>query len=147
MSTQPPSSPSPSPTASLSAPTPADQGMTPFDPSKKPTYADAIKSLKLKDLAPENVARLPCARNALLYGIGTGLGIGTARFLATRRPRTSGNWAILSFAVTAVASWEVCRLQRRVVQEEMIKISPQQPQQQVLQMQSMSELSQERADS
>lgn len=32
----------------------------------------------------KNLGTIPCVRNSLLYGIGTGVGIGAVRFLGTR---------------------------------------------------------------
>ncbi|KAJ1562695.1 Cytochrome c oxidase assembly protein cox20, mitochondrial [Cladochytrium tenue] len=114
---------SPVATSPASARVAADFGV-PFDPARPPSYADGIKSVRLQDLRLDRVARMPCARDALLYGIGTGLAVGSARFLASRRPRSAGNWAIATFALTTLASWEVCRLQRRVVQVELERVTP-----------------------
>ncbi|KAI8609095.1 hypothetical protein BC830DRAFT_882826 [Chytriomyces sp. MP71] len=56
----------------------------PFDPSKaQPDVLDVIKNIQVNELSPANIARLPCAKNALLYGIAGGLSLSAARFLAT----------------------------------------------------------------
>ncbi|KAI9011134.1 hypothetical protein BC832DRAFT_529413, partial [Gaertneriomyces semiglobifer] len=72
-----------------------------------------------KDLKLENVAKTPCARQALLYGIGAGVALAATRFLATRRLLSSGNWGFASFGAVSMLSWEFCRYQRRVVQEQL----------------------------
>ncbi|KAJ3316740.1 Cytochrome c oxidase assembly protein cox20, mitochondrial [Blyttiomyces sp. JEL0837] len=95
----------------------------PFDPTKPPNVVDALQSVQLRDFKLDNIAKLPCARNALLYGISSGLGLGIIRFAVKRNIRSSGNWAVIGFAGTAVASWEVCRLQRRVVQDQLQQMS------------------------
>lgn len=43
------------------------------------TYADAVKTAKVEDLT--KVGQQPCVRNALLPGIGGGVGTGAIRFI------------------------------------------------------------------
>lgn len=37
------------------------------------------------------------------------MGVGAIRFLSSRRPLSSSNWAVATFSVLALTSWEVCR--------------------------------------
>lgn len=46
---------------------------------KHASYVDAAKTIKTDDFA--KVAQQPCVRNALLPGIGGGMGIGALRFV------------------------------------------------------------------
>ncbi|ORY33534.1 hypothetical protein BCR33DRAFT_518348 [Rhizoclosmatium globosum] len=108
----------------------------PFDPSKdQPTVTDVVKNLELRELWLGNIAKLPCAKNALLYGISGGLTVSLARFLARKNLRSAGNWGILAFSAIAVASWETCRLQRRLVQEQLSQLAVEQQRQQLEQPQ------------
>ncbi|EKD00668.1 hypothetical protein A1Q2_05028 [Trichosporon asahii var. asahii CBS 8904] len=66
----------------------------------------------------KNLGNIPCVRNSLLYGIGTGVGIGAVRFLGTRVVSSASNWAVFSFCAVSLGSWEVCQKQRR---EELAK--------------------------
>ncbi|KAI8830171.1 hypothetical protein BJ741DRAFT_620571 [Chytriomyces cf. hyalinus JEL632] len=99
----------------------------PFDPSKdSPAITDIVKNIELSELSLSNVAKLPCAKNALLYGISGGLSVSLARFVATRRGASAGNWGIMTFAAVSLASWEMCRLQRRVVQQQLSQLAVEQ---------------------
>ncbi|KAJ1808868.1 hypothetical protein LPJ56_004559, partial [Coemansia sp. RSA 2599] len=55
----------------------------------------------------------PCAREGLLYGIGTGLGVGLLRFIRTGRGINAGNWAVGSFAVVAIVAKKLCHYQQK----------------------------------
>lgn len=69
----------------------------------------------------EHMGQWPCVRNALMYGIVGGAGIGAVRFLGSRRRspllasaaavllttpgvHSAGNWAVATFVATAVGS-------------------------------------------
>ncbi|KAI9329554.1 hypothetical protein BDR26DRAFT_939281 [Obelidium mucronatum] len=98
----------------------------PFDPTQEVSITNVLKNLQLEEFSLTNIGRLPCARNALLYGISSGLAVSAARFLARRNLRSAGNWGILAFAGMSVASWEMCRLQRRLVQEQLSHLAVEQ---------------------
>ncbi|DBA02278.1 TPA: hypothetical protein N0F65_007688 [Lagenidium giganteum] len=51
----------------------------------------------------------PCFRSGLMWGIGTGLLIGTHRYRTTKRVRAACDWAVLTFGIVASGSWIVCR--------------------------------------
>ncbi|KXS22142.1 hypothetical protein M427DRAFT_50501 [Gonapodya prolifera JEL478] len=77
---------------------------------------EVLKRINVKDIS--TVPRLPCSRNALLFGMGSGM----AAFLVTwyrRKPfRTVGNWTVGVFLGTSASSWELCRYQRSVIREQ-----------------------------
>lgn len=50
----------------------------------------------------------PCFRTALMWGIATGLLIGTHRFRTTKIVRTSCDYAIGAFGLVSGVSWVVC---------------------------------------
>jgi len=101
------------------------------------TITEAMKSLSAKDLT--TFYKMPCARDALMLGIGAAFGVGGIRailggiiilayLLATgcnmrlmifclgmRSLWTASNWAVGTFAITSLGSHEFC--QRRRVQE------------------------------
>ncbi|XP_046849553.1 cytochrome c oxidase assembly protein COX20, mitochondrial-like [Xenia sp. Carnegie-2017] len=59
-----------------------------------------------------DIQKIPCARESLIFGISTGLFIGSAVFVKTRIIRKSCDYAVGSFAVLSLASWELCSYQR-----------------------------------
>ncbi|KAF8583122.1 hypothetical protein K439DRAFT_1634709 [Ramaria rubella] len=67
----------------------------------------AVKKIKpVEDLS--NIGQIPCARNSLLGGIASGVGIGFIRGI-NARPWVAFNWAMGSFLVVTIGTWEVCR--------------------------------------
>ncbi|PAV17092.1 mitochondrial cytochrome c oxidase 20 [Pyrrhoderma noxium] len=73
----------------------------------------------------KHIGEIPCARNSLLLGISAGTGIGFVRGFNTK-PFIAANWAMGTFLVVSVGSWNVCRAnirrereQVRVVMEQM----------------------------
>jgi len=62
---------------------------------------DSLESAK-------HVTELPCARNALLAGIGSGAGVGVIRGI-TAGPMMAGHWAIATFTLVSLGSWHICQ--------------------------------------
>ncbi|KAF9497723.1 hypothetical protein BDN71DRAFT_1504704 [Pleurotus eryngii] len=87
-----------------------------------------------------NIGQIPCARNSLLSGIASGVGIGVIRGLSAgtvsqRRlaytsniditsegPLVAGHWAMATFTVISLGSWHVCQRQIRREQQNVQKI-------------------------
>ncbi|KZP18868.1 hypothetical protein FIBSPDRAFT_955836 [Athelia psychrophila] len=65
--------------------------------------------------------RIPCARNSLMGGIGTGVGVGVIRGL-TASSRVAFNWALLSFMVVGVGSWKICQSRRMEEKQKVERI-------------------------
>ncbi|KZP06143.1 hypothetical protein FIBSPDRAFT_764884 [Athelia psychrophila] len=65
--------------------------------------------------------RIPCARNSLMGGIGTGVGVGVIRGL-TASDRVAFNWALLSFMVVGVGSWYICQSRRMEEKQKVERI-------------------------
>ncbi|KAG2230995.1 hypothetical protein INT48_002774 [Thamnidium elegans] len=82
-----------------------------------PKFVDALKTVKLEDF--KEVNRIPCARNALLYGIATGVTVGALRFIRKRSIPTSANWAVASFIGVSAISFEACQMDRKQKIEKM----------------------------
>ena len=59
-----------------------------------------------------NVYKLPCAREAFLYGIGCAFALGGLQLVLTRSLRKCTNWSVGSFVGVSVAIWEGCRYKR-----------------------------------
>ncbi|TFK33007.1 hypothetical protein BDQ12DRAFT_638024 [Crucibulum laeve] len=64
---------------------------------------DSLESAK-------HITEVPCARNSLLAGIASGLGIGVIRGLSAG-PLMAGNWAVATFTVISIGSWHICQNQ------------------------------------
>ncbi|GAA5917723.1 hypothetical protein JCM6882_009361 [Rhodosporidiobolus microsporus] len=126
MSSAPPSSPSP-PSAGPSAPpgaspTSADGAQS---PAQKPTILDAAKTISpVSDL--QRLPQIPCARQALLFGIMAGASVGGLRFIFSRvggrrgslyggggsawgEVGTAANWAVGAWGIGSLGAWETCR--------------------------------------
>jgi len=56
------------------------------------------------------MGNLPCTRNSLLAGIAGGLGVGFIRSMNTKMIY-AGNWAVVTFALVSLTSWNICRSQ------------------------------------
>lgn len=82
-----------------------------------PKFVDALKTVKLEDF--KEVNRIPCARNALLYGMGAGVAMGAIRFLSKRAIPTSTNWAVATFMGVSAISFEACQMERKQKIEKM----------------------------
>ncbi|WVQ97136.1 hypothetical protein IAU59_004246 [Kwoniella sp. CBS 9459] len=122
-----------------SAPMNIPAGNSPITPDAEPRSADenltgnGLDDLKtaLKRIRPkedfENIGKIPCARNSLLYGIAGGAGIGAVRFLGSRRPWVAANWAVGSFIAIAAFQWETCNRARRKELQQMRVIQERYP--------------------
>ncbi|CAI7592149.1 hypothetical protein N7533_006807 [Penicillium manginii] len=76
------------------------------------SYSEVIGSFSASELSTFHKA--PCARESLLTGIGAGFGIGGMRavFGGMRSLWSAGNWAVGIFAISSLASYEICRRRR-----------------------------------
>ncbi|KAG5297339.1 DUF3767 superfamily domain-containing protein [Histoplasma ohiense] len=82
---------------------------------KDVSFTDAFKGMSLDGLL--SFYKIPCARDSLLVGIGTGFGAGSLKAVlgGLRAAWPACNWAVGTFTVTSIAMYEFC--QRRRVQE------------------------------
>jgi len=62
----------------------------------------------------ERIGEIPCARNSLLSGIASGVGIGVVRGLSVG-PFAASNWAMGTFMLVSLGTWTICQ---RNIQEE-----------------------------
>ncbi|XP_064622828.1 cytochrome c oxidase assembly protein COX20, mitochondrial-like [Lineus longissimus] len=65
-----------------------------------------LKSLKLFGL---DYGKVPCMKQSLLTGIGSGLGIGIVSFLMTSNPRRATNYGFGSYIAITMGTWIYCR--------------------------------------
>lgn len=88
-------------TDSPSGPQPKSPGMSDYwEATKRISPVDDLK----------NMGNLPCTRNSLLAGIASGLGVGFIRSMNTKMIY-AGNWAVITFALVSITSWNICRSQ------------------------------------
>ncbi|CAD6938286.1 unnamed protein product [Tilletia controversa] len=91
-------------------------------PKTKIDEGEALKAAVSK-LSPiddfKNLGKVPCARSSLLTGMATAAGVIGVTAIAGRGLRKSLNWGVGSFCFVSVASWEICRRQRRAEQNRM----------------------------
>ncbi|CEG83106.1 hypothetical protein RMATCC62417_17078 [Rhizopus microsporus] len=76
-----------------------------------PSFVDALKTIKLEDF--KDINKIPCSRNALLYGMAAGVAMGAVRFMSKRMIPTSANWAVGTFCGVSAISFEMCQMDRR----------------------------------
>ncbi|KAH8998619.1 hypothetical protein EDB92DRAFT_1933018 [Lactarius akahatsu] len=62
----------------------------------------------------KRIGEIPCARNSLLSGIASGVGVGVIRGLSVR-PFAASNWAMGTFMLVSLGTWTICQ---RNIQEE-----------------------------
>jgi cytochrome c oxidase assembly protein subunit 20 len=78
-------------------------------------------------LSLKDVHKIPCAREALLYGMGVGAVVGLTRYTVKRKVMTGCNYAVVSFAIVSSLSWEYCRWrlkkQRQEIKTAVIKLN------------------------
>lgn len=76
-------------------------------------YLEATKRISPADDLT-NMANVPCTRNSLLAGIASGVGVGFIRSMNTKMIY-AGNWAVVTFALVSITSWNICR--NRIIKE------------------------------
>ncbi|KAI0269794.1 hypothetical protein BC834DRAFT_863393 [Gloeopeniophorella convolvens] len=62
----------------------------------------------------QRVGEIPCARNSLLSGIASGVGVGVIRGLSVSVFAAS-NWAVGTFMLVSLGTWTICQ---RNIQDE-----------------------------
>ncbi|XP_065055632.1 cytochrome c oxidase assembly protein COX20, mitochondrial-like [Rhopilema esculentum] len=71
----------------------------------KPTKKNPFTIAYLKDF----IENTPCARNSLLYGLVGGMTVGTSKYMYSKHIRRSCDYAVASFALVSIGSWQLCR--------------------------------------
>ncbi|EJD50541.1 hypothetical protein AURDEDRAFT_135388 [Auricularia subglabra TFB-10046 SS5] len=71
---------------------------------------EAVKLINVKD-DMRDIAEMPCARKSLMTGIASGVGVGVIRGV-TVRPYVACNWAMGTFMLISISTWQVCRARR-----------------------------------
>ncbi|KAI9027177.1 hypothetical protein CLU79DRAFT_740690, partial [Phycomyces nitens] len=80
-------------------------------PNNEPRVSEALKTVKIEDF--KDVPKIPCARNSLLYGMGSGIGVGAIRYMMKQRIPTAANWAVGVFCGVSAISFELCQMARK----------------------------------
>jgi len=76
---------------------------------------EAIKRVSPYD-DMQRIGEIPCARNSLLSGIASGVGIGVIRGLSVR-PLAASHWTVGTFMLVSLGTWTIC--QRNIVEEKL----------------------------
>ncbi|KAI0251969.1 hypothetical protein BJV78DRAFT_1125294 [Lactifluus subvellereus] len=64
----------------------------------------------------KRIGEVPCARNSLLSGIASGVGVGVIRGLSVH-PFAASNWAVGTFVLVSLGTWYVTICQRNIHEE------------------------------
>ncbi|KAI0283936.1 hypothetical protein BGY98DRAFT_911224 [Russula aff. rugulosa BPL654] len=62
----------------------------------------------------KHIGEVPCARNSLLSGIASGVGVGVIRGLSVH-PLSASHWAVGTFMLVSLGTWTIC--QRKILEE------------------------------
>lgn len=84
---------------------------------KEASYSDALRSIRISDF--QEVHKKPCARDALLTGIGGGFGIGGVRAILGASVWKTCNWAVGSFVFGSFLMYEYCHRRRQLEMQGM----------------------------
>ncbi|KXH39992.1 hypothetical protein CSIM01_10823 [Colletotrichum simmondsii] len=76
-----------------------------------PSIGEAVKTIKSDDFL--SVTQTPCARDGFLTGIASGAGVGGFRYVFGGSPIKAANWAVGSFLIGCIGSYEYCQMKRR----------------------------------
>ncbi|MCJ1263379.1 hypothetical protein MMC22_003249 [Lobaria immixta] len=79
---------------------------------RETTIMDALKTIKLEDF--KDVYKKPCARDALLVGIGAGFGTGGLRAIMGVPPLKACSWAVGTFCFGSFVMHEFCQRKRQL---------------------------------
>lgn len=79
-----------------------------------------LSSLTLNDFL--NIGAMPCAKKSIMAGLACGVPVGFIRYLISKRWRSAGNWAFMTWAFTGSISYQYCIYQRRIVLQEFEKM-------------------------
>ncbi|KAK7690293.1 hypothetical protein QCA50_006950 [Cerrena zonata] len=85
---------------------------------------EAFKRVSFDDF--NKIGEIPCARNSLLSGIASGVGIGAVRAMSTSAFAAS-NWALGTFVVISLGTWQICQkslLQERTRVQQVVEQMP-----------------------
>ncbi|EMR08796.1 hypothetical protein PNEG_02966 [Pneumocystis murina B123] len=69
-----------------------------------------------------NIHHIPCFRNAILYGIASGVILGTIRIIFHVPIIKACHTCVITFCCISIVSWEGCRYQR-YIEKRNIKMS------------------------
>ncbi|KAI0770138.1 hypothetical protein C8Q74DRAFT_1273600 [Fomes fomentarius] len=102
--------------------TPSSSSPSPPSPSKRIVYQvettgslwgdmqEAFKRISPRDDV-NRISEIPCARNSLLSGIASGVGIGVIRGMSTS-VFVASNWAVGTFMLISLGTWTICQRNR-----------------------------------
>ncbi|KAI0322013.1 hypothetical protein OF83DRAFT_1236367 [Amylostereum chailletii] len=83
----------------------------PPEPShRRPIYQTETTGSFWQDVreAAKRLGEIPCARNSLLSGIASGVGIGVIRGMSVG-PLIASNWAVGTFMLVSLGTWTICQ--------------------------------------
>ncbi|KAI0300320.1 hypothetical protein BC826DRAFT_1090342 [Russula brevipes] len=87
-------------------PAPGAHGAAP----RRPIYQTETTGNYWADVreAFKRVGEIPCARNGLLSGIASGVGVGVIRGLSVH-PLVASHWAVGTFMLVSIGTWTICQ--------------------------------------
>ncbi|TPX40418.1 hypothetical protein SeMB42_g06010 [Synchytrium endobioticum] len=94
-----------------------------YDRNASISVLDEMKKINPEELKWANLRKVPCVTKSLLYGSLAGAAVGISRYVRVRSIRSTGNWAILATGLVSIGSWEFCRFQRRLVLNQLARVT------------------------
>ncbi|KAG6013955.1 hypothetical protein E4U54_006073 [Claviceps lovelessii] len=90
---------------------------TATNPNARPTISEAVGMIKTDDFT--NVHNTPCARQGFIAGIAGGAGVGGLKFVLKGNAVKAANWAVGTFILGSMVSYEYCQYLRRAERIQM----------------------------
>ncbi|KAJ9148527.1 hypothetical protein NKR23_g4940 [Pleurostoma richardsiae] len=84
------------------------------------SVSEAAKSIKPADFL--QIHQAPCVREGLIAGIGGGSAVGVLRYVLGAPVPKAANWAVGTWAVASILSYEFCQARRRAEREKMKRV-------------------------
>ncbi|MCJ1404915.1 hypothetical protein MMC11_008141 [Xylographa trunciseda] len=86
---------------------------------KEASLWDGIKSIKVEDV--KSLHKIPCVREALLTGMGTGFMVGGGRMILGASMWKAMSWAMGSFCFSSAGMFEFCQRRRTLERQGMAR--------------------------
>ena len=93
-------------------------------PSSKPDSLtqSALSHISPNDFLPSNLSKIVCLQKSFLYASFSASSVFAINYSLYRSFYRAGRWGVASFVLVAVANYENCRYQRRLVQDQLNKM-------------------------
>ncbi|KAG1774901.1 hypothetical protein EV702DRAFT_974097 [Suillus placidus] len=91
-------------------------------------WQDAREAFKRVSIADDfqRIGEMPCARNSLMSGIASGVGVGVIRIMSAGF-LVGSHWAVGTFMVVSLGTWTVCQRNIEAERRKLQKVVEEMP--------------------